>query len=147
MKRITDWKGCLDTLTSKNIKPDEGMIKSLLETSRKKLASAEMLRLSDTTAESKFSLCYDSMREALEALAIKKGYKIYNHECYTYFLKEVIGDSSKGDEFDSLRKVRNAVNYYGRKLDSKQSRKLIKRIVSLRNFVLMTLNSEKEAKT
>jgi len=42
--------------------------------------------------------------------------------------------------------VRNAVNYYGRKLDSKQSRKLIKRIVSLRNFVLMTLNSEKEAK-
>lgn len=70
--KITDWKSCRDTLTAKSIKPDEGKIKSLLETSEKTWMSAEMLKLNTVTSASKFSLSYDSLREALEALAIKK---------------------------------------------------------------------------
>lgn len=143
MKKITDWKSCKDTLTVKSIKPDEGMIKSLLETSREKMLSSEMLKMSGITAASKFSLSYDSLREALEALAIKKGYKIYNHECYTYFLKEIMNESSKGDDFDSIRKVRNGVNYYGKKLSPEKSKNLIKRIEDLRYSVLKILNEVK----
>ena len=95
--------------------------------------------MDDVTATSKFSLAYESLREALEALAIKKGYKIYNHECYTYFLKEIIRESEKSDEFDSIRKIRNAVNYYGKELKPKQAEDLIKRIRNLRSFVLNIL--------
>ncbi|MBI3190539.1 hypothetical protein HYZ41_02445 [archaeon] len=102
MKQKIDWKSCLDTLTAKDVKPDEDMIKSLIKMSKNKLLSEEKLEMSDVTAASKLSLAYDSLRELLEALALKKGYKIYNHECFTAFLKEVIKQSDKGDEFDDI---------------------------------------------
>ena len=139
--KITDWKGCIDTLTAKKIKPDEGKVKSLIKSSRKKLLSSESLKMNDITAESKFSLSYDSLRELLEAIAIRNGYKIYNHECYTYFLKEVIRESSIGSEFDSIRKVRNGVNYYGKELSTDQSERLIKRINALRNLLSLCFSS------
>ena len=41
---------------------------------------------------------------------IQKGFKIYNHECYTAFLKQVIEKSDLGEDFDEIRKIRNAVN-------------------------------------
>lgn len=139
--KITDWKSCMDSLTAKNIKPDEGKIKSLLKSSESKFLSEGRLEMDKITATSKFSLAYESMREALEALAIKKGYKIYNHECYTYFLKEIIGESSRGDDFDVIRKMRNSVNYYGRELTPQQADRLIVQIKELRNFVLTLLKT------
>ena len=135
MNKNTDWKGCVDSLTAKRIRPDEGKIKSLLESSKKKLESEGRLEMDDVTSVSKFSLAYESLRELLEALAIKKGYKIYNHECYTYFLKEIISESAKGDEFDAIRKVRNGVNYYGKELSPQQAEKIIKQIKEFRSFV------------
>lgn len=137
--KVTDWKSCKDSLTAKSIKPDEGLIKSLLEASREKMLSSKMLIMSNITATSKFSLAYDSLREALEALAIRNGYKIYNHECYAYFLKEIINDSSKGDEFDAIRRIRNEVNYYGRRLSQEKSAVFIKKINILRDFALTCL--------
>ena len=131
----------MDSLTAKNIKPDEGKIKSLLKSSESKFLSEGRLEMDKITATSKFSLAYESMREALEALAIKKGYKIYNHECYTYFLKEIIGESSRGDDFDVIRKMRNSVNYYGRELTPQQADRLIVQIKELRNFVLTLLKT------
>jgi len=139
MNKNSDWKSCMDSLTAKRIRPDKGKIKSLLKSSGSKLESEGRLEMDDVTATSKFSLAYESLRESLEALAIKKGYKIYNHECYTYFLKEIIRESEKGDEFDSIRKIRNAVNYYGKELKPKQAEDLIKRIRNLRSFVLNIL--------
>ena len=126
----------MDSLTAKRITPDEDSVKSLLKASKSKLLSQERLELDDVTATSKFSLAYDSLREVLEALAIRKGYKIYNHECYTYFLKEIIGESSKGDDFDAIRKIRIAVNYYGKELKPQQAEMLIKQIKELRNFAV-----------
>jgi len=109
-----DWKECVDERIVKEAKSDEDMIKSLLKSSENKMKSERMLKMSEVTAASKLSLAYDSLRELLEALALARGYKVYNHECYTAFLKEVIGESSKGDEFDNIRRARNAVNYYGK---------------------------------
>ena len=135
MNEITDWKSCIDNLTAKRIKPDEGKIRSLLKASKKKFQSEGMLEMSEVTSTSKFSLAYESLRELLEALAIKKGYKIYNHECYTYFLKEILDESARGDDFDAIRKVRNGVNYYGKDLTQQQAEKMIRLIRGLRDFV------------
>ncbi|MEK6811453.1 MAG: hypothetical protein AABX96_03015, partial [Nanoarchaeota archaeon] len=107
-----DFTECLKRRLAKEVKKDEELIKSILKTSQNKLDSENKLELSEITSSSKISLLYDSLRELLEALTIKKGYKIYNHECYTYFLKEIMNESSKGDEFDELRKTRNSLNYY-----------------------------------
>lgn len=130
-----DWKECLNKRVVKNIKCDEDMIHSLIKSSKNKLESENKLAMSDITASSKLSLSYDSLRELLEALALKNGYKIYNHECYTAFLKEIIGKSDKGDEFDEIRKIRNDVNYYGKDISVEEAEEIIKRIKNLGIFV------------
>ena len=135
MNKNTDWQSCMNSLTAKRIRPDEGKIKSLLKASKRKLESEERLEMDEVTSTSKFSLAYESLRELLEALAIKNGYKIYNHECYTHFLKEVLNQSEKGDDFDVIRKVRNGVNYYAKELTPQQAEKIIKQAKELRNFV------------
>ena len=134
-----DWKECCGRQTAKRIKPDIEMVKSLVQTSEDKWKSQQILELSNVTASSKFSLAYDSIRELLEALSIESGYKIYNHECYTAFLKEILSESAKGDAFDEIRKIRNGVNYYGKQLSVEEAEATIKKIVSLRESVIKLL--------
>lgn len=130
-----DWEECCNKRIAKSVKPDTEMIKSLIKSSKNKLDSESKLQMSNVTAASKLSLAYDSLREILEALALKNGYKVYNHECYTAFLKEIINDSDKGDEFDEIRKIRNSVNYYGKEILTEEAEKIIERIKKLRIFV------------
>ena len=131
-----DFKECLKKRIAKEVKTDLELIKSLKKTSQNKLDSENKLELNDVTAGSKISLMYDSLRELLEALAIKKGYKIYNHECYTYFLKEILNESSKGDEFDELRKIRNGINYYAKDISVNEAKEVLNRIKKLREEIL-----------
>jgi len=131
-----DWANCLKNRIAKEIGIDLELIESLKKTSRNKLLSMEKLSLDNSTAASKISLAYDSLREILEALAVKRGYKIYNHECYTYFLKEVLNELAKGDEFDELRKTRNNINYYGKEISIKEAKEILEKIKKLREEIL-----------
>ncbi len=126
-----DWIECNKRRIVKQVYIDEAMIKSLLNTSTNKLKSEKILILNNTTASSKITLAYDALRELLEALALKNGFKIYNHECYTAFLKDVMNESSTGDEFDEIRKLRNSINYYGKEISVQDTRKTLKEIKSL----------------
>ena len=134
-----DWKECCDKKTAKPINPDEDLINSLKKTSENKIKSSDELMMNEINTGSKVSLAYDSLRELLEALSIKNSYKIYNHECYTYFLKEIIKESEKGDEFDRIRIERNAINYYGKEISIEEAKSLIKLIKELRIFVVNLL--------
>ena len=73
--------------------------------------------------------------------SLKKGYKIYNHECYTAFLKEIIGESEKGEEFDKIRIERNAINYYAKEISLEEAKGLIDKIKHLRDQVLNLLDN------
>src|SRR3989338_795778 len=126
-----DWQECNMKKMVKSISADEELLKSLLKTSENKIISAELLVLNDATANSKISLAYDSLRELLEALALKNGFKIYNHECYTAFLKEILKESLLGDDFDEMRKLRNGINYYGEKVNKEECEKIIKQIKNI----------------
>src|SRR3989338_5328793 len=134
-----DWKECLGKRIAKDVNEDAELIKSLIKTSGKKLESSNRLKIDEVTAESKLSLAYDSLREILESLSLENGYKIYNHECYTAFLKEILNESAKGDTFDEIRKIRNGVNYYGKQLSVEEAETTIKKIVSLRVSVIKLL--------
>lgn len=118
-----DWTACRKNKNLvKEVQPDKNLMSSLAKSSAKKLYSESLLELSDDTASSKMSLAYDALRELLEAVALSKGYKIYNHECYCSFLKEVVNESSLGDEFDEFRKIRNAINYYGKDVTAEEAK-------------------------
>ena len=53
------------------------------------------------------------MRQILEAITLTKGYKVYSHEAYIYFLKH-LKEYAFAENFDRSRKLRNGVNYYGK---------------------------------
>ena len=131
-----DFNECLKKRIAKEVNVEEELISSLIKTSKNKLDSEEKLELNEITLVSKIFLLYDSLRELLEALAIKNGYKIYNHECYTYFLKEILHQSIKGDEFDELRKIRNVVNYYAKDLNLAEGKSILERMKLLRKNIL-----------
>jgi len=134
-----DFKECTRKRIAKEVTKDEELIKSLLKTSQNKSHSEKKLELNEMTSVSKISLLYDSLRELLEALALKNGFKIYNHECYTYFLKEMLNESAKADEFDDLRKIRNSINYYGKEISIQEAKVVLERLENLRYQILELL--------
>jgi len=135
-----DWKECCGKRIAKEVDIDEELISSLGKTSKNKLKSSEELIMNEINASSKVTLAYDSLRELLEALSLKNKYKIYNHDCYTPFLKEVLNESEKGDDFDELRKIRNGLNYYGKDITPEEAEEIIKRIKKLRESFLHMLD-------
>jgi len=73
---------------------------------------------------------------------LKKGFKIYNHECYTTFLKEIIKETRLGEEFDKLRIVRNSINYYGKRISLEDSKKVMNSINLLRKKIKILLEEK-----
>jgi hypothetical protein len=136
-----DFQDCNKKKIVKEIDPDFNLIESLKKTSKNKKESELKLELNDITSNSKISLSYDSLRELLEALSLKNGYKIYNHECYTAFLKEILNKSEKAEEFDELRIIRNNINYYGKETTVDDAKQVLKRLRELREKILKLLES------
>lgn len=130
-----DWKECKDKRFVKGIIKDENLMNSLIKSSKKKLESNKRLGLDKITASTKVSIIYESVREVLEALAIKKGFKIYNHECFCAFLNEICGNKSSSVEFDKFRKIRNQINYYGKDISVEEAKVIIKDIILFRNKI------------
>lgn len=128
-----DWQECLNKRIIKNVKEDYNKIKSIIEISEEKRKTAESL--SDEHYYGKFSLLYDALRELLECLALKEGYKIYNHECYTSFLKEIVKESKLGDSFDKLRVIRNRINYEGKQITKEEAKIIIIQTIEAINKV------------
>lgn len=123
----------------KKIGIDKNLVESLMKSSRNKLESANRLKIDKTTSASVISLCYESLRELLEALATKKGLKIYNHECYTAFLKEVLMQEELSIHFDRFRKIRNKINYYGKEIDAEETTHVKEEIMDLINKIKQLL--------
>ncbi len=130
-----DWKECKDKQFVKEVVKDTYLIESLIKSSKKRLESSKRLKLDNITAPSKISLIYESVREILEAFAIKKGFKIYNHECFCAFLNEICKDKSSSDEFNKFRKIRNQMNYYGREVPLTEAKIIIRELTLFRNKI------------
>lgn len=137
-----DWLECNKKRIVKEVSPDREMMSSLLQTSNNKLASEEKLGMDEITASSKVSLAYDSLREVLEALSLEEGYKIYNHECYVAFLKEIKKKGELAEDFDEIRIVRNDINYYGKDISVEEAEDLIKKVRKLRGDVIKLFENE-----
>jgi hypothetical protein len=118
-----DWKECIQKRVVKDVKNDKNTIESIRDIAKLKIESAKILPKSHFI--SIICLMYDALRELLEAIALERGFKIYNHECYTPFIKEIMDLPNEADMFDKLRKIRNSINYYGRHFDMEESDKIL----------------------
>jgi hypothetical protein len=124
-----DFQECLKNRIAKNVSVDKNLIISMRKIAQLKIESADLLP--PHLSVGKISLLYDALREYLECISIKNGYKIYNHECYTPFLKEILKMPKDAENFDKIRKIRNGINYYGREIDVNESEHIIKELQML----------------
>ncbi|MAG77871.1 hypothetical protein CL616_00740 [archaeon] len=118
-----DMNTCTKNKLVKNVRPDINKLQALLKSADKKIKACDILP--DELGEPKITLIYDGIRIILEYLALKQGYKIYNHKCYTAFLKEIMKKSRLGDEFDKFRRIRNDINYYGKEVNKEDAKELV----------------------
>ncbi len=56
---------------------------------------------------------YESAREAADALLYQEGFKSFSHEASIIYLIKKGFSESELNEFDSFRKIRNNIKYYG----------------------------------
>ncbi len=113
---------------------DKPLINSLVETAEKDLLFLNKVRIDGLSARKVISNYYDVLRSILEALACKSGYKIYSHEAFTYFLKE-LKEPILAEKFDRFRKIRNNINYYGKNISLKEAKEYMPEILEMINRI------------
>jgi hypothetical protein len=105
------------------------MTRSLVRTAENRIITSSKLSPDEITISSIVVLLYDAARSLLEALALMKGYKVYNHECFVSFLSEIIKNKEMAFLFNKVRLIRNGINYYGESITLEEG-----------NFVVQNLN-------
>ena len=124
-----DWQECCNKRIVKETKEDKNKVSAMRRIALRKVEAAK--NLSIEYFESSISLLYDTIRIFLEIIALEKGYRIYNHECYVAFLKEIMNKYEIADEFDKVRIIRNDLNYYGKELNFEEGKETINKLKTL----------------
>ena len=129
--KSASWKDCLDHNDSVKITPDKEKAKSLIETSEERIKYSNK-EINENTANFIFEDYYSSMLELIHALTLLDGYKISNHICLGFFIKDVLKREDLFFIFDDCRYKRNSLVYYGKRMDfetAKQSVEKCKRLI------------------
>ena len=76
-----------------------------------------------------------------DALTILEGYKIINHICLGYYLRDVLKNQSLFRIFDDCRIKRNSLVYYGKTIDFETCRETISKSKYLINELKKIIKS------
>jgi hypothetical protein len=114
----SSWNECLTSNTSIKTSSDKARAKSLIETAQQRIAFTEKKNASGQELKFVFEDYYSSMIEILHAILSIKGYKVLNHLCLGFYLKDILKREQLYKGFDKLRIKRNNILYYGKEMDS-----------------------------
>ena len=123
--------------SSKNI----DLAKSLLKNSIKDLKFLETLEINDDSSRKIMVNYYEILRSILESITSLQGYKLYEHEAFTYYLKK-INENTLSIKFDRLRKIRNSINYYGEDISIGEVREVKEDVKKIIKYLVKKYLSE-----
>ena len=121
-----DWNECIENNSSLTVSPDHAKARSLIDTAKGRVLFLERCTLDPMSCNYLFEGYYSSILELLHARLLQDGFKVLNHICLGYYLRDVMGDSGLYRIFDDCRYKRNSLVYYGRKMDFEVARDAIK---------------------
>ncbi len=110
------WSDCLRSNSSMRITPDKEKARSLIETAEERL-SVLLREINEKTANYIFEDYYSSILEVLHSLVLLEGYKVDNHICLGYYIKDILKREDLFRLFDDCRFKRNSLVYYGKRMD------------------------------
>ena len=126
MNECASWGECLFKNFAIRVTPNKARIRSLLETSEARIKCNED-RLTEANANFVFEHYYTSVLEVVQSLALLNGFKVNNHICHGYYLRDVLKQSELFRLFDDCRIKRNNLTYYGTRMDFETAKETIKK--------------------
>ena len=133
------WDDCLYSNSSVKITPDKEKAESLIEIAEDRINFSSR-ELNEKTANYIFEDYYSSVLEILHALVLLDGYKVNNHVCLGYYLRDVLKREDLFMIFDDCRFKRNSLVYYGKRMDfetAKDSIEKAKRLLKELNKIIL----------
>ena len=128
----SSWGECLDYSSAIKITPDKEKSASLIEIAEDRITSS-LRELNEKNANYVFEDYYSSILELLHALVLLDGYKVSNHICLGYYLRDVLKNDEMFRLFDDCRFKRNSLVYYGKRMDIETAKDAIEKAKKLMN--------------
>lgn len=119
------WNECVEENSAVRTSSDRERAKSLVETADERIILIK--EINEKNCNFVFEDYYTSILELLQALVLSEGYKILNHVCLGYYLRDVLKNEDLFRVFDDLRYKRNSLTYYGKKMDFKTAKSSIEK--------------------
>ena len=101
--RESNWNECIEFNSSLKVSPDKAKAKSLIETAEGRNKFLKENTVKEDNASYIFEGYYSSVMECLHALVILEGYKVNNHICLGYYLRDVLTRQNLFRLFDDCR--------------------------------------------
>ncbi len=120
---------------ARKAKKDENLAKALFTTAKRDLIFLDKIKIDEFSSRKIVSEYYNVLRSLLEAITALNGFKIYSHEAFTYYLKD-IDEEIISIKFDRLRKIRNKINYYGQLVSTEEAKENVKEIKEIIDYLI-----------
>lgn len=111
------WDECRFNNHAISISADRQKAKSLVETAKARVEFIQKYAIDESNARFVFEAYYTSAAEMLHAFLILRGFKVENHICLGFYIRDILKDERLFLAFDKCRFNRNSVVYYGKAID------------------------------
>ncbi len=135
----TNWDECILENSALSVSRDVKKSESLLKISAGRIKFLEKQEINPENASYIFEGFYTSTIEILHALIINYGYKVSNHICLGYYLRDKLKRNDLFNIFDDLRYKRNSIVYYGKEMEFEIAKEAIvksKNLIKELNIIL-----------
>lgn len=136
----SSWGDCLEYNNSIKITPDKEKSISLIETSKERLTILK--EITEKTANFIFEDYYSSILEIIHALILLEGFKVNNHVCLGFYIKDILKRDDLFRIFDDCRFKRNSLVYYGKRMDFETAFNTIEKSKLLFNELIKLVNEK-----
>lgn len=120
----SSWDECLISNSSIKVSIDLEKVKSLIEIAKERIDFSAR-EINSKNGNFIFEDYYSSILEVMHALVLLDGFKVSNHICLGYYLRDVLKREDLFRLFDDCRFKRNSLIYYGKKMDFETSKSAI----------------------
>ncbi len=138
----SSWNECIDERSSITASPDKAKARSLIDTAKGRIDFISKNKIMLENANYIFEAHYTSVLEILQAIVSIDGYKVSNHICLGFYLRDILDRSELYRLFDACRSKRNRFVYYGRTMDYETAQQMIEKCNILLKELLQITNNK-----
>lgn len=124
----SSWQECIEFNSAIKVSIDKPKARSLMQMAAERIRFLDTIRQNEQNISFIFESYYSSALEMLHALVLLNGYKILNHICLGFYLRDYFGRQDLYRLFDDSRVKRNNIVYYAKKLTPGSAKESIQKI-------------------